>query len=623
MSDLFRIYRGLELNDAVQFLTGTGVPGLTSETDIAPVASFYTNQADGGLWTKILAGAGTSKWRLLATQEYVQSVLTSLGGATSWRAPVVVVDTLATSLPTGTPSSPIVVDGVSISDGQRVLFAGITGAGGPNVYVYDQTTGTFTEDSKNETDGDTVFVQTGSNADSTWQFDGTEWFVITTGVTPATHHGSLTGLSNDDHLQYVHVSTPRTILAQHTFAPTSSTPPFILGVNAQGQLVTGFNADLLDGLHASAFQPIDSDLTAIANLTTVGFAVRSGTDTWVTRTILGTAGNISVTNGAGVGGNTVINLIGTGIIPGTYTKLTVDTFGRATAGSSPTTLAEYGILDAQPLNDFLTAISGATASGIMVKSGTSLLLRSISASSPKLTVTNGDGVPGNIVIDLGSVSADDLSDVAITSASIGQTLVFDGTNWVNQDVRLKLYAENPVAHAAPIATGNNSIALGSESTAQAPNSLAFGPQSLSRFPGITQANGRFGSQGDAQVGRYLLRSTSINASHTELFLDGTGGNQRLTLPSDTTWMFNITVVGHRTDASDGHAGYKLSGVVFRQGTINTSLLGTPTKHILSETDPSWDAFVEVNADSLVVKTVGEMGKTIRWLALVETVEITN
>lgn len=622
MSDLFRIYRGLELDDSVQFLTGIGAPGLTYETNIAPVASFYTNQADGGLWTKVLPGSGSLKWRLLATQEYVQSLLSGLGGAASWRAPVVVIDTASTVLPVGVPASPITVDGVSITDGQRVLFSGIIGAGGPNVYVYDQLTGTFVEDTRNETDGDTVFVQAGSQADSTWQFNGTTWVKITTGTSPP-NHGSLTGLGADDHTQYVHVSIPRTVTAQHTFSPASSAPPFILGTNAQGQLVTGLNADFLDGLHASAFQPVDADLTAVSNLTTIGFAVRSGTDTWVTRSILGTAGNISVTNGSGATGNTVINLIGTGIIPGTYTKLTVDTFGRATAGSSPTTLAEYGILDAQPLNEFLTSISGATSSGIMVKSGTSLFLRSISAASPKLTVSNGDGVPGNITVDLGTVNLDDLTDAVISSPAPGQTLIFNGTNWVNQDVRLKLYAENPVSPAVPTASGANSIALGSEAEAAAANSLAFGQQSLARYPGITQANGRFGSQGDAQVGRYILRSTSINASQTELFLDGTGGSQRLTLPSDSTWMFNITVVGHRTDAMDGHAGYKISGVVFRQGTINTALLGAPTKQILSETDPAWDAFVEVNHDSLVVKAIGEMGKTIRWMALVETVEITN
>ena len=38
-----------------------------------------------------------------------------------------------------------------------------------------------------------------------------------------------------------------------TFAPTVIHAPFILGANAQGRVVTGLNADLLDGKEASEF----------------------------------------------------------------------------------------------------------------------------------------------------------------------------------------------------------------------------------------------------------------------------------------------------------------------------------------------------------------------------------
>ncbi len=64
-------------------------------------------------------------------------------------------------------------------------------------------------------------------------------------------HGALTGLSDDDHTQYVHTSIARTITAQHTFNPPAAGPPFNLGANAQGQLVSGLDADTVDGKHAS------------------------------------------------------------------------------------------------------------------------------------------------------------------------------------------------------------------------------------------------------------------------------------------------------------------------------------------------------------------------------------
>jgi hypothetical protein len=71
-------------------------------------------------------------------------------------------------------------------------------------------------------------------------------------------HSELGNLLTDDHTQYVHNSVNRTITAKHIFAPTTENPPFTLGPNAQGQLVTGLNADLLDGKHATDFYSSDN-----------------------------------------------------------------------------------------------------------------------------------------------------------------------------------------------------------------------------------------------------------------------------------------------------------------------------------------------------------------------------
>lgn len=58
------------------------------------------------------------------------------------------------------------------------------------------------------------------------------------------HH--IGGMGADQHAQYVHLSTPRTITAQHSFAPGAAAAPFTLGANAQGQTVTGLKADQLN-----------------------------------------------------------------------------------------------------------------------------------------------------------------------------------------------------------------------------------------------------------------------------------------------------------------------------------------------------------------------------------------
>lgn len=80
-------------------------------------------------------------------------------------------------------------------------------------------------------------------------------------------HSALTGLtSGDNHTQYVHISTARTITAQHSFSPGSAQAPFALGSNAQGQTVTGLKADQLNkqviaGSGLSGTGTLTSDVT--------------------------------------------------------------------------------------------------------------------------------------------------------------------------------------------------------------------------------------------------------------------------------------------------------------------------------------------------------------------------
>jgi hypothetical protein len=59
-----------------------------------------------------------------------------------------------------------------------------------------------------------------------------------------------------------------------------------------------------------------NDLAAVEGLSTTGIAVRTGTDTWATRAITGTANQIAVTNGNGVSGAPTIAIADNLVIPG-------------------------------------------------------------------------------------------------------------------------------------------------------------------------------------------------------------------------------------------------------------------------------------------------------------------
>ena len=130
-------------------------------------------------------------------------------------------------------------------------------------------------------------------------------------------HSQLAQLSNDDHQQYLHVSVPRTVSATHTFNPSAVGTPFNLGPNAVAQMVPGLNSQYLNGLTKSDFQLVNSNLTALSAIATNGIYVKTGTGSSVTRSLTGTASQISVSDGNGVLNNPVISISPNPVIPGT------------------------------------------------------------------------------------------------------------------------------------------------------------------------------------------------------------------------------------------------------------------------------------------------------------------
>jgi len=299
-------------------------------------------------------------------------------------------------------------------------------------------------------------------------------------------------------------------------------------------------------------------------------------------------------------------LSNTTVIPGPYgssssvATFTVNSQGRLTAAGN----ASISITPAQ------AGLGNVTNSLQVINAG----------GSP--SIREGNGVP---------VGADTLGALYVDrDVTDGNGIYYyNGTTWTVVATKPNLYDERVNGFVAPVADGLDSVALGSgaETQSGANNSLAIGLQSLARTPyGVVQAGGRFASNGDAQVGRYTLRTHTINNIATEMFIDGTAGSIRLTLPDDATWTFRITVTGHRTDLGNGHAGYTAAGVIYRgSGAGTTSIQGSVNKVVLAESNPAWD--INISADttngSLRILVTGENGKTIRWLALVETVEITN
>jgi hypothetical protein len=107
-----------------------------------------------------------------------------------------------------------------------------------------------------------------------------------------------------------------------------------LTVDTYGRVTAGATATPAD----VGAQAADTTLTALATLTGAGSVFATATDTFVMRTLTGTAGRLTVTNGDGVAGNPTFDLATTGVGAGTYNSVTVDVYGRVTAGvNNPST----------------------------------------------------------------------------------------------------------------------------------------------------------------------------------------------------------------------------------------------------------------------------------------------
>ncbi len=86
---------------------------------------------------------------------------------------------------------------------------------------------------------------------------------------------------------------------------------------------------------------------------------------------------------------------------GTYTQLTIDSRGRVVTGSTPTTLAGYGIVDAQTLDPNLTAIVGITTLGMLTRTGSgTYATRQVTGAPGRIVTSNANGQTGNPLVDL-------------------------------------------------------------------------------------------------------------------------------------------------------------------------------------------------------------------------------
>lgn len=273
--------------------------------------------------------------------------------------------------------------------------------------------------------------------------------------------------------------------------------------------------------------------------------------------------------------NVTINLVGkaSGVTAGTYRSVTVDAQGYVTVGANPTTLAGYGITDAQAKHNNLTALSGVTAAADAL---------------PYFTSTSAASV--TTLTAFARTFLDD-ADAATARATLGV-----------------LSIEEPYKSAADVATtvnlaatyANGSSGVGATLTASTPAALTIdgvtcpvGFRVLVKNQTSTAQNGIYTvtTAGSSTVAWVLTRATDADTTAklagAVVTVDQGAGNGSLLFSSDwkKTSTVGTTAMNWRVVVDSGNIGsqHHLSGVAartYRSVTVNTQ------GHVTGGTNPT-------------------------------------
>lgn len=184
-----------------------------------------------------------------------------------------------------------------------------------------------------------------------------------------------TAVSLSGHSHAASDITSGTIATARLGSGTADATTFLRGNQTYSALATGDIPDL-----SSTYQPLDSDLTAVAGLSSTGLMVRTGTGTATTRTVVAGSSSLVVTNGSGVSGNP-----------------SIDTAQNIQTSASPTFA---GLTLSSPL----TRANGGTGTGTATTDGQLLIGNTATGNWTVATLTAGTNVSitngnGTIQID--------------------------------------------------------------------------------------------------------------------------------------------------------------------------------------------------------------------------------
>ncbi len=130
-----------------------------------------------------------------------------------------------------------------------------------------------------------------------------------------------------------------------------------------------------------------------------------------------------------------------------------------------------------------------------------------------------------------------------------------------------------------------------------------------------------GGSGKTAWGVVGWTGSTTTATATELYLLG-DSSYRCTVLANSSIKFSVDIIA-RDDTNNASKAWEIRGLIQRDGSSNTSLVGPVTKTTIADSGVGWDVTVDADDtnDALRVTVTGAASTTIRWFARGELTEV--
>ena len=139
---------------------------------------------------------------------------------------------------------------------------------------------------------------------------------------------------------------------------------------------------------------------------------------------------------------------------------------------------------------------------------------------------------------------------------------------------------------------------------------------------VYYTHGNFGSATDSRSGKYIFRGITTDSTATEIFIGGVNASA-LDFNDNSINTVSILVTGTRTTTIGG-ASFRLEAC-YQNSAGTLSLVGNVNKTKIGSTNVVYDAILDINTttNKMRLRCKGNAGHNIRWMALVDTVEVSQ